>query len=151
MKLNPKGNRFSGEMTPLDERIMRVQYQFHDEGLNIWGEEDCGRCGACCYAWGNDIKDKFEHCEYLDSTDCKLHEDNKPPRCQAYRCYGFDYEPSGSDLQRLQLMLVAVDILKTRTSEDIQGVAQTPIKKRQLTPPKELFEKQVQKALSKVL
>ncbi|MCK4589076.1 MAG: hypothetical protein KAT77_01440 [Nanoarchaeota archaeon] len=152
MKLNPKGDKFLGEMTELDERIMKVQYQLYDQGLNIWGEEGCDRCGACCYAWGvESVKEKFEPCEHADSSDCELHEDGKPVPCQAFKCYGFDYRQRGSDLQRYQLMLVAVEILKSRTPEAIQKVAQTPIKKRAHHPPKAIFENQVQEAFSKAL
>jgi len=134
MKLTPSGDWFIGKKTEFEKKIEAVQEQYNREGLSIWGTKNCDRCAACCYYFKVESVEtpQFEACRHLKSVDCQLQND-KPADCAHYACYGGNFG-RGTNSQRYHLMRIAVDILKTKTPEDIVKVFKTPLKPKPKEP-----------------
>ncbi len=114
-----------GSEGKIDKQLCDLQKMYYDKKLSIWGTEGCDRCGSCCYVMGVGAVDKLPYtkCEYLDTlngceSDCDL-QDEKPIDCAiSWDCSGEGFG-KGTPAQRIYMMRTAVDILKTRTEEDI--------------------------------
>jgi hypothetical protein len=106
--------------------ILDLQKKYKSQGKSIWGTEGCERCGACCYKFRIKSLDKpqFQVCPYQikDKRGCDI-QDKKPRECDFYGCWRKDIR-MGTDAERLQLMRIAVDILKTKTEREIDNLVE---------------------------
>jgi hypothetical protein len=106
-----------------DQAIMDLQKEYRNLGLSIWGSLGCKQCGACCYKFEIPPfnKPQYKKCEYLkcsDKAECELQKNGKPRGCKIYGCWERKFK-MGTDAERLQLMRIAIDILKTKKESDL--------------------------------
>jgi len=113
-----------------DLAIMALQRGYKQKGLSIWGTTGCERCGACCYKFRIPTfnKPQYETCSHLTVSDscasCDLHKAKKPRGCKVYGCWEKKF-PMGTDAERLQLIRMAIDILKTKPESKLQELIES--------------------------
>ena len=126
MKLTGKGEFWIWDepSRETDLAVMALQKKYKHDGLSIWGTPSCQKCGACCYKFGIPTIDKpqYQVCQYQTCTkqgsSCERNGPRKPWGCKLYGCWNKRIA-MGTDAERLQLIRMAVDILKTKTEIDM--------------------------------
>lgn len=121
------------ELQENDKNLLRTEQEFYTSGKSIWGTSGCGRCGCCCYALEINepdiIKPAYEICKNLKidggEAACSLHRDKKPEVCKTWTCYGG--KGLGCYTQRALFTNLSVDVLKTKTTGDVQCLCETNI------------------------
>lgn len=124
MRLTGGGRDFvwgKGEEGCIDDEILAIQREYSKNGLSIWGTEGCNRCGACCYMPQKWDSPEYTKCRHLitegGTAACGIHGKDKPQECTNWGCY--DRINPGTPGQRYHMIRIAVDILKTKTENDI--------------------------------
>jgi hypothetical protein len=107
--------------TNQEKNILKLQHQFLEFNKNIWGTDNCERCGSCCYKYRIEEIGKNEiyaNCKNLEIRDaipyCRTQEE-KPETCKAYSC-----KNRGSALERFHMVKMATNILETKTNNDLE-------------------------------
>ena len=112
---------------------MKVQYQLAKLGRSIWDTDDCARGGVCCYKFQIPSLGKMEQYTLCDSLRiegkqayCNVQE-NKSDVCEEFGCYKSRPSMLGTSVQRWQMILMAVNILKTKTKKDLERISEIPL------------------------